>query len=427
MRGLLVAAAAAVALLTLVPGASAQDPYHTYQGMKQDTRTLAEEHPDVAEFRIVGQSVAGQEIFAVDVAQDIGNLTDEELASLPAMYVDGGHHGNEILSMEAAYHFLEDVLEAAGNDSSVLGGKRLVVTPIVNPDGRVRDQRQNTDGVDLNRNYPFHWGRYGTSPVPGHPTYRGPAPASEPETQANIELMREMDMEAYLSGHTGTYDIVLPWRESEDGEIPDWPMYEATLGAIENETGLEYRDPSGAGESTAWGYGNRTALSLVMEVSEEQNAPASRQDVEDRLDEPLQAYHLVWENLTHIHGSLHVEEVTQDTVTVLNDGWAPAYNVTVSAGTLDAGEGPVVDSVDEIGAGETATLNLTSAATAIAYQETKLRGEDPPQSVETLSIPEPEQTGTDVSGDDGGLPVPAPGALGGLAAALAGAALRRRA
>jgi hypothetical protein len=225
MRRLFLAAAALAVLLTL-PGVAAQEPYHTYDGMKQDVKALAEEHPEIADYGVHGQSVAGSEIFHVDVALGIQDRSDEELKELPTFYVDGGHHGNEILSMEAAYYFLEDVLQVAENDTSVLEGKRLVVTPIVNPDGRVRDQRQNTNGVDLNRNYPFHWGRYGTGDVPGDPTYNGPAPASEPETQANIDLMRGMNLEAHFSGHTGTYDIAhvpehpLGHRERDRPRVP---------------------------------------------------------------------------------------------------------------------------------------------------------------------------------------------------------------
>lgn len=423
MRRLWLAALAAAALC-LLPAAAAQEPYHDYRSLKEDTRALAEEHPGIAEFRVHGTSVAGLEVFHVDVARDIGDRSDAELASLSTMYVDGGHHGNEILSMEAAYYFLEDVLEAAAEDPSVLTGKRLVVTPVVNPDGFNADQRQNAHGVDLNRNYPFHWGRYGTSEVPGHFTYRGPAPASEPETRANIDLMRGMDLEAYLSGHTGTYDIVLPWRESEDGPIPDWPMYEATLGAIENETGLEYRDPSGAGESTAWAYGNLTPFSVVMEVSEEQDAPASASDVEARLEEPIRAYHVVWENLTYIDGSLRVVDAGDEAVTLRNDGWAPAYNVTAKgSGLEDLAE---TETVDSVAPGETVTLSRPAGADVVAYQETLRTGEEPGQAVELLEAPAPSGDEIQPQGQEGALPTPGPGAAAGLAAALLGAAGARR-
>jgi Zinc carboxypeptidase. len=40
-------------------------------------------------------------------------------------------------------------------------------------------------GVDLNRNYDFHWNsNLGSSPNECNEEYRGPKPFSEPETQA---------------------------------------------------------------------------------------------------------------------------------------------------------------------------------------------------------------------------------------------------
>ena len=46
------------------------------------------------------------------------------------------------------------------------------------------------DGVDLNRNYPEHWNYddEGSSSTFASETYRGPAPVSEPETQADNAL-----------------------------------------------------------------------------------------------------------------------------------------------------------------------------------------------------------------------------------------------
>ena len=69
-----------------------------------------------------------------------------------------------------------------------------------NPDGRKHAEtgqfwRKTTDtincadpnnwGIDLNRNYPYNWGCCGGGSGQGcAETYRGPSPASEPETQA---------------------------------------------------------------------------------------------------------------------------------------------------------------------------------------------------------------------------------------------------
>src|SRR5690349_21097228 len=58
---------------------------------------------------------------------------------------------------------------------------RLWLVPDLNPDGAAKATRDNADGVDLNRNFPFHWRRLGQV---GDRYYSGELPSSEPEARA---------------------------------------------------------------------------------------------------------------------------------------------------------------------------------------------------------------------------------------------------
>jgi hypothetical protein len=309
---------------------------HTYDSMKEDTHELANQYPDIAIYSEHASSTGlNLEIFSVDVALNITELSEEELAVLPTMYVDGVHHGNEGMSAEAAFLFLQDILERSNADPSYLEGKRLVVTPVMNADGYFQDCRNNWDGVDLNRNYPYMWGMYGTSDTrgtcPASGTYRGPSEGSETETQANMDLMRGMNLYVYFSGHTGSNDIVLPWKITGEFAVPiaDWELYENFLNESTNVSGLTYRDPSGAGESIAWGYGARTAVSVIVEVDTMQWLPVLPDgSIREALTNELLMYDLAWENLALFGGYLEIVDETSNSVTVMNNGWGAAYNVT---------------------------------------------------------------------------------------------------
>jgi protein MpaA len=87
-------------------------------------------------------------------------------------------HGNECAGTA--------ILSALARER-VPAGVQLWLVAEMNPDGTVAGTRQNADGVDLNRNFPFRWERV------TDPTYdSGPRPASEPETRAAMALIRRI-------------------------------------------------------------------------------------------------------------------------------------------------------------------------------------------------------------------------------------------
>lgn len=76
-------------------------------------------------------------------------------------------------------------------------GAGVAVLPVANPDGVLRNTRQNANGVDLNRNFPAsNWTRLPRS------NRHGPEAASEPETRAVVRAMRELRPERVISIHS---------------------------------------------------------------------------------------------------------------------------------------------------------------------------------------------------------------------------------
>lgn len=94
------------------------------------------------------------------------------------MLVIGCIHGNENAGM-AVIKRLESIAVPPGLD--------LWVIPSANPDGVAQRTRTNGRGVDLNRNFPWHWRPIGQI---GNRQYSGSRPLSEPESRL---LVRTID------------------------------------------------------------------------------------------------------------------------------------------------------------------------------------------------------------------------------------------
>lgn len=163
-----------------------------------ESRRITEEYPGV-ELKSYGLSVKGREM----VGLKIGNMDR-------AVVIVGGVHAAEAGEF-TALNVLENFLR--NMDESFFEKIGFAVMPSANPDenermaeGHVSYLRKNAAAVDLNRNFPSDWeivsDMYGLSTDdPVSATYRGPAPASEPETKAVLSFMEGVSPISVFSLH----------------------------------------------------------------------------------------------------------------------------------------------------------------------------------------------------------------------------------
>ena len=117
----------------------------------------------------VGRSVRGRPLTALVLGPD---------RAARKLLVVGCIHGNECAGL---------AIIAALARQPVPGGVQLWLVGEMNPDGTAANTRQNADGVDLNRNFPYRWQRI-TDPIYNS----GPRPLSEPETRAAVALVERV-------------------------------------------------------------------------------------------------------------------------------------------------------------------------------------------------------------------------------------------
>ncbi|MFO7653454.1 MAG: M14 family zinc carboxypeptidase [Candidatus Krumholzibacteriia bacterium] len=262
--------------------------WHTYGESVAFLDSLRLLYPQVvSEKWSLGQSHQGRDIWCIRIS-DNPDVDEGE----PEMLLDGMHHAREIMSSEFCLMFAEYLAQGYGNDPHItylLDGRALYVVPVVNPDGVVYNEQTNpaggglwrknrrdnggSFGVDLNRNYPFHWGEAGSSGVPSDEIYCGPSPGSEPETQALMDLVNARAFVTHQTLHSYSNLTLYPWGYTASPS-PDNALYELMAGEMTRYNGYLPGQPPNilyavSGGAIDWAYGAQDQHPRILSFSNE--------------------------------------------------------------------------------------------------------------------------------------------------------------
>ena len=185
-------------------------------------------YPDVTRLKKVGRSHRGRTIWAIKISDNPQDDEDE-----PSVLLSGGHHASELLAVEYPLDAMAQLLERYGRDRTItkwIDEMEIYVVPLVNPDGNAmfihetrfatRKNARDTnhdgvhdpfEGVDLNRNYPFGWGKEGSSGRSFSRYFRGLGPGSEPESASMMALAHRQHFAASISFHTVGRAVFSPY------------------------------------------------------------------------------------------------------------------------------------------------------------------------------------------------------------------------
>lgn len=226
--------------------------YMTYETYVSYLEQLKQTYPDIMKIYDVGdsegkeQGISGynHDIWMIKVSDNV----EEEEAEPGYMFI-GEHHARETQTFAVTYAILKHLLSNYGSDSKVteyVDNNQIYVVPLVNPNGytvaRTKNSmwRKNINlngttfnpnssfgqgssvGVDLNRNYNFHWGVGSSSPSKTAETYRGPYSLSESECITMDSLMSCLNVQASISFHSYSEVILIPYSYSQYASPSDY-------------------------------------------------------------------------------------------------------------------------------------------------------------------------------------------------------------
>ncbi len=234
--------------------------YRTVEETHASARAIADRHPMLATWTRIGRSWKKAQNAAEGYDVLVLKLTNKETAGAkPVLLITTAIHAREYTTAELGLRFAERLVDSYETDADVnwlLDHQEVHLVLQANPDGRKRAEEgilwrknHNTDhcplgtpGVDLNRNFAFGWRHPGgSSDSQCSEIYRGPGPASEPETKTVARYMRRLfpdrrgpaDTDRASPGTSGVYlDI------HSHGRLILWPWGHIDKPAP-NETALQ--------------------------------------------------------------------------------------------------------------------------------------------------------------------------------------------
>ena len=336
---------ASLAMASVSPAVSAQisQPdiiqehwYHSYATLTIDLNAWADEHPDIVNLLVVGETELGRNLWMLQIS-DWSLETKPDGTSKEVVYIDGGHHGNEHLGTELAFitaeYYIEGWSDGEQDVIDVLSTTELHILIMLNADGNDFDTRWNVNQVDLNRNYDHYWN---TCPT----TQPGSSAFSESETLANSIYMNDVvpDADLYVTMHTGVWIMLYPWGKWPE-QPPDWEMYHHIRDEVNsNISDIPIRNANqglypNCGTSRDYGYGVMGYPTFTFETDDEQFLLGTIESVSDRLAEELDVMLYLIENVWYWRARLIVESIeingNQVDAHVVNLGRASTSNATL--------------------------------------------------------------------------------------------------
>ncbi|MCX6130593.1 MAG: M14 family metallopeptidase [Proteobacteria bacterium] len=236
--------------------------YHRQDEIGGYLRAQAQEHPDMVRFVTLGRSLQGREIAYLAVSRNWS-------PDAPAIYFNGTHHGNEKASTEAVLGLIDFLvlMRDRSDVDQLLRRYRIILQPLVNPDGHAANVRTDSQGIDPNRDY-------------ATPTRLESEAFRLVETRLVRRLLENERIVASAAFHSGLEAVLWPWAHTPSLSQHDVAF--RTLGeSVARSMGVvkysqSFNDYQADGEFIDYAYMKFGIYAITMEVAQEATPPSDR-------------------------------------------------------------------------------------------------------------------------------------------------------
>jgi carboxypeptidase T len=250
--------------------------FYTYQEFLDELDSMASKYPNLITVKSPISTFTthdGNPVYWVRLSDNPNSDEGEEEVLYTSL-----HHAREPASLSQLIFYMWWILENYGTNEEVtylVDETEMYFVPMINPDGYIynetlfpggggmhRKNRRNVGttnkGVDLNRNYSYHWNESGTSPNPNNDTYAGTAAFTEPETQAIKWFCENRDFTFAFNAHTHGNLLLFPMGWDYFDFAPDHDYMQAFSNHMVIFNGYSAVKSSdlypAAGDSDDWMY-----------------------------------------------------------------------------------------------------------------------------------------------------------------------------
>lgn len=186
---------------------SAYPYYHTSDEIRAEAQRL-----------VSGCAASFQTIEDGEVSMDVVRVNATDVPQ-NKVFILFGEHSRELIGLETGLALLQELCGGSQRSKATRKDSEFLLVLNGNPRSRQKVEegdfclRTNPAGVDLNRNWDEEWQQ--ESAGFGKDSNPGPAPFSEPETRIFRRLVSEYQPTTYLSVHSDTLGLYMPWAFDE--------------------------------------------------------------------------------------------------------------------------------------------------------------------------------------------------------------------